>query len=101
MARLKRGRRLLFAVIAFSKPEQRWRGDDAVAEAVDSSEAWKAARVLKRLALSWEGLEEAVPGGWAPTHRESGWKLAGPREHCPSHLCTLLGERRWWGVAGL
>ena len=39
-----------------------------MAEAVDSSEAWQAARVLRRLALSWEGWEAAgvVAGGWRP-----------------------------------
>lgn len=70
-----------------------------MAEAVDSSEAWKAARVLRRLALSWEGCKEAaVPVGWQPpTERVAG---AGPAQRAMlSHLPTLL--REWWWLAGL
>lgn len=62
-----------------------------MAEAVDSSEAWKAARVLKRLALSWEGWEEAVAVGWSPpTERVA---RTGPERpsarSCP--LCWVRG----------
>lgn len=63
-------------------------GDDAEAEAADSSEAWKAARVLKRLALSWE---EAVAVGWSPpTEREwLEWAESPAAHSCP--LCWVRG----------
>lgn len=43
-----------------------------MAEAVDSSEAWKAARVLRTLVLSWEGWEAVVAGRLETTHRVAG-----------------------------
>lgn len=50
-----------------------------MAEAVDSLEAWQAARVLRRLALSWEGWEATVvvAGGWRPPTE---WLEVGPTQ---------------------
>lgn len=64
-----------------------------MAEAVDSSEAWKAARVLRTLVLSWEGWEAVVAGGWRPPTE---WLEAGPTQGALlSLLPTLPGKRCW------
>lgn len=70
----------------------------AVAEAVDSSEAWKAARVLRSLALSWEGWEEAVPAGWRPpTERVAGGWTA---PHPPGSPSLTLARPLCWVRGG-
>lgn len=63
-----------------------------MAEAVDSSEAWKAARVLKRLALSWEGWGEAVPVGWSPPTERVAGSWMGPKSPA-AHTCPLCWVR--------
>lgn len=64
-----------------------------MAEAVDSSEAWKAARVLRTLALSWEGWEAVVAGGWRPPTELL--EVEPTQGALLSLLPRLLGERCW------
>lgn len=62
-----------------------------MAEAVDSLEAWKAARVLKRLALSWEGQEEEVPAGWSPPRDREQMKVGQTQRALPLTLAHFAG----------
>lgn len=71
-----------------------------MAEAVDSSRAWKAARVLKRLALSWEGWEKQFQEAGDHPQREA-WEAGLVLRALHSNLPTLPGERWWWWVASL